>query len=1078
MNLRRLLIAAATLASAHLSATLVTPEVLTWTNPPSGDWLASSIWTDGTTTYTWVNDGSHDAVFGPTGGIVNSTGAINVRNILVQQDGATAYVLSGSYTVNYTGYFLADYGVATVGNGVNLTGGANIFVGTEFSNATLNLYGAMSAVSASIGTGAASSGNLLEVAIDGDTASLTLSGDLNVGFEGAGNTLRINQNGTVSANYVKVGGYASSTENTVEVNSGGSLQVTNTLTLGYAGGANALNINAGGTVTNVDAVVGLNTGASANIVKVDGASALWNITGTFYFGEASADNELTVSNGGWVKVEGASKDVVIGDLATSTGNTVVIKDAGSKLSNLATFYVGKAGSDNSVTVQGGATLSTKNTRISGSAGSSGNSLTITGTGTTWTNSGTLRVGSLGGGATLTVSAGAQATVTGNTFVGYGTGTAGNKILVTGTGSSLTVGTLTIGQAGSVYNSVTVKDGATLTSNGTITLGGANAMLRIGEYGAPGTVNATTITASGTGDDTGHVVQFDHNSSDYTFSANLSGDLGVVHGGSGTTTLTGTLTYTGGTTVSAGTLRMNTSYTGVTTVQAGSVLGGSGSFTGAINVYGKLAPGNSPGVTTQVSGDTTMFTGSTFSVELDGTTPGNGNGFHDQHIVSAGQFIIQSGVTLEVKDWTTFVPARGNVFTIINASNGITGSFADMTNLDFSTLVVYDNTTAPHTLGKLYGTGLTGTQTLAAYATNASQVAIGDALTAAALTYTTSSTALHPAAFVDSSTVAGQAAIAVIMGAPLSGFSPEDYFGMSDYVYTVTRSALDVALSQGPQVKAGRWSASFGYARAENRNVPANRELTGDTGVFAVNYDASQTAQLGFFVGRNDGDTRASTTRIDYQGENFGLFVRGNSNLGKLPFEYKATVFGGLYSFDSVRQTSVLTPVLGGGFTLTPATAGASGVDSTIYGGELLLFSELLKKGDFSLRPYLGAVFARTSTDAFTEAGGMSVGKSNSDSTRTLVGLSADYRMDASLSFSLSFGWEHEYSDVSTTLNADLGGLPLTVTSPETRRDTTVTGLRAVYGFKDGAALSAGVEFRTNADYRADRRLFVSFGRSF
>ena len=1074
MKIRRLLLSAATLVTAQLSAGPVVPQVLDWTNPPSGDWSTSSIWTDGGSFYGWVD--GNDARFIGTGGTVTTNSASSSRNLLFQVTGAGSYDLSGSSTLGFTGYFLVDFGKVTVADGYVISGGDNVYVGTDNSNARLDILGTMSAVSASIGTGAASAGNTLNVGVDGNAASLTITGDLNVGYNGATNKLIVNDGGTVNAGAIKVGGFATSTGNEVVVNDGGRLEATTNLILGYGASGNKLTVNAGGLAKNVDGVVGLVSAASGSIVTVSGAGALWETTGVLYFGEASASNMLTVSNGGWVKV--ANADAVIGDLATADSNAVDITGTGSKFTNGSTLYIGKLGSDNAVTVEAGATLATANTRISGSLGSSGNSLTVTGAGTSWTNSGKLRVGSVGGTATLTISAGASAAVTSDAFVGYtATSSTGNRVNVTGTGSSLSVGTLAIGRDGSSDNMVTVADGATLTSAGAITLGGANSKLKIGNGAAAGVVSATSITTSGAGANVGHVLEFNH-TGDITFAINLSGDLKVLHAGTGVTTLTGTLNFTGGAEVTAGTLRMNAAYTGATTVDAGSVLGGNGTFSGDIDVYGKLAPGNSPGITTQLSGDTTMFTGSFFTVELDGTNPGNGNGFHDQHVVSAGNFIIQSGVGLEVKQWTTFVPARGNVFTVIDASNGIIGTFADMTNLDFSTLVVYDNTAAPHSLGKLYGTGLTGAQTLAAYATSASQAAIGDALTTAALTYTVSSTALHPAAFIDTSTAAGQSALAVILGAPLSGFSPEGYFGMSDYLYAVTRSAVDSALTQGPQVKDGRWSASFGYARAENRNVSADRHLTGDTGVFAVNYEASSAGRLGFFVGRNDGKTLAATTHIDYQGENFGVFAAGSSKFGMLPFEYKATIFGGTYSFDAVRQTSSLAPILGGGFTLTPATASASNVDGSIYGGEILVSSEIAKKGGCSLRPYVGAVIARSSTDAFAEAGGMSVDKTSSESTRTLVGLAADYRMDSALSFSLSFGWEHEFRDVSTTLNAHLGGMPLAVTSPETRRDTTVAGLRATYGLKDGATLGAGVEFRTNSDYRADRRLFVSFGRSF
>lgn len=1081
MNLRRFLLAAATLVTAQLSATLPTPEVLLWTNPGSGDWLDSSVWTDGSYTFNW-EDG-HDAQFTGSGSNVTTNSAVTARNVLIQTGGEGSYNFSGSSNLNYTGYFLVDYGTAQIGEGYSVVGGegSNLYVGTELSGARLDILGSISAGSASLGVSSTSSGNVVNVGGGEGSAYLTVTGDLNVGFDGASNTLKINDDGHVSASYVKIGGSATSTYNEVVVNDGGSLTVANTLIVGYGGGHNTLTINAGGYVTNVDAIVGYTSGSSNNTVNVGGEGAVWETTGTFYFGEDGHDNRLNVTNGGWVKVLGTSKDAVFGDLSTAVGTTVFIEDAGSKFSNNATLYVGKAGQFTEVVVRDGATLETFNTRISGSAGSANNSLTIKGEGTTWTNGGTLRVGSTGGTASLFIQQGATATVSGNAFLGYSATSSNNQIIVDGAGSSLSVGTLTIGRDGSSTNIVVVSNGASLTSTGAITLGGAHSKLRIGdgEGGTAGTVSATSITTSGTGDNVDHVLEFAHSDANYVFSLNLSGDLKVIHTGTGTTTLTGTLTFTGGTEVTAGILRMNGDYTGKTTVDADSILGGNGTFSGDIDVYGTLAPGNSPGVTTQLVGDTTMISGSFFAAELGGTTPGNGNGFHDQHIVSAGQFIIQPNVTLEIQSWGGFVPARGDVFTLIQTSDGITGTFADMSNLDYSTLVVFDNSSGPHKLGKLYGTGLTGAQTLGAYGTNAAQAAFGDALTAAALTYTASSTLANPAAFVDGSTGAGQMAIAVIMGAPLAGFSPDAYFGLSDYAYATSRTAVDAAFSQGALVRDGAWSLGFGYARSDSRNVPSQRTLGGDTGVFAATYDTSASSQFGFFVGSNHGGTSSPGSHLNYDGTNYGLFARGNSKLGVLPFAYKASVFGGNYLVDGTRDTVVVTPVTGGGVSYSGVTTSMQDVGLSSFGAELILSADAFKKGGFTVTPYLGVVFVHTSSDGFEESvGGLNIDSASSNSSRLLAGFSADYRFSAGLSLGASFGWEHEFSDVSSTLGTELNGSTVNFSSPSIRRDTTVTGVHAAYDFKTGTRISAGLEFRVNPDYRADRRAFISFGQSF
>jgi autotransporter-associated beta strand protein len=79
-------------------------------------------------------------------------------------------------------------------------------------------------------------------------------------------------------------------------------------------------------------------------------------------------------------------------------------------------------------------------------------------------------------------------------------------------------------------------------------------------------------------------------------------------GTGTWTLSGTNTYTGTTTVSAGMLVVNgdqSAATGAFSVASGATLGGSGTLGGALNVTGVLAPGNSIGKLT-VNNDVTWM----------------------------------------------------------------------------------------------------------------------------------------------------------------------------------------------------------------------------------------------------------------------------------------------------------------------------------------------------------------------------------------------------------------------------------------------------------------------------------------
>jgi fibronectin-binding autotransporter adhesin len=139
------------------------------------------------------------------------------------------------------------------------------------------------------------------------------------------------------------------------------------------------------------------------------------------------------------------------------------------------------------------------------------------------------------------------------------------------------------------------------------------------------------------------------------SGNIANRGNLASGGGGTRSITktgdGTLIFSGGnnsyngnTTVAAGTLRVNgllDTRSSIVSVAAGATLGGNGTINRAVNVNGTLAPGNSPGILT--TGNLTLGNNSTFALELNGTTPGNGAGNHDQVVVN-GAITLGGGVS--------------------------------------------------------------------------------------------------------------------------------------------------------------------------------------------------------------------------------------------------------------------------------------------------------------------------------------------------------------------------------------------------------------------------------------------------
>jgi autotransporter-associated beta strand protein len=141
----------------------------------------------------------------------------------------------------------------------------------------------------------------------------------------------------------------------------------------------------------------------------------------------------------------------------------------------------------------------------------------------------------------------------------------------------------VGQYGS-NNTLTVAHGGSVSASSIIiaSQAGSSGTLNIGRLGtndAAGTINTPTIAF---GDGTG-VINFNQSNST-TVSAAISGNGSVNQLGTGTTTLSGSNSYTGATTVSAGTLLVG-GQIGLSDVSvlSGAAIGGSGTLAGSLSM---------------------------------------------------------------------------------------------------------------------------------------------------------------------------------------------------------------------------------------------------------------------------------------------------------------------------------------------------------------------------------------------------------------------------------------------------------------------------------------------------------------
>jgi uncharacterized protein with beta-barrel porin domain len=647
----------------------------------------------------------------------------------------------------------------------------------------------------------------------------------------------------------------------------------------------------------------------------------------------------------------------------------------------------------------------------------------------------------------------------------GSGTIAGTVTLAGTGAAGQAGALVweasaVTAVGSAY-AVTLSDDTKISVNGT------------GSYAYAGTLDATSAGQTLTIDTGAALLQ--------STGGVTSNILQVTKVGTGTLKLAaGARVEAADVLVEAGLLTNNGDIRSKVVVLAAATLGGSGKIAGSVTVAGTLAPGNSPGLQIQTTGNTTLTSGAHFQAQLGGITPGNGNGHYDQYNVLNGSFNIQPGVTLDIRKWTDvngndFIPARRDTFTFITASDGITGGFADVTNTDYSQFILLDNNQGAHANGNLYGTGLSGNQTFATYGKTSARATVGASLWAAAISLSSSSTPDHPAGIFNSNTGAGQAVID-LLNAPdvdvvLDALSPEAYLSVGDYALTVSRSLTEAAFGQTSLLKTGAWTLGAGFNRAQHGYRGAssviNYDLSADTPMMTVTYDCGQNSTIGFFYGMNTGKALAGASRLDFRGSFFGLTSTCQINAAH-PIALKAAVVASDLSLDATRSGSI--------------TQDAS---LRSLGGQLTAAVQLYKQGRLTFSPTLGYVVGRSTAAAFTESGSnanLAIDALEQGSSRVVAGFAANYLLSNTLTLDFTAAYEHEFAADAGSVSATFAGATSPVSMVIDRsvgdRSTTSASLGANWQLENSITLRLSAEARGNRELHKDYRYNVGLNFRF
>jgi autotransporter-associated beta strand protein len=590
-----------------------------------------------------------------TGGIVinagrvdSNSGSLGTGNVTIASGAFMGLTSTGTYSNNFT--------IAGAGTG----SGA---IQVPFSTGNFTISGLTTL------TGDATVGSRGQASASG--SNLIFAGGITTG--GANRTLTL----SVLATSTFINNAITISTNSVNLGTGGTLDIAAATN---SEGTGTVNLNVGNNTWGTLIVKAASTpGASSNgTLKLGAANALGGSGAVLQLGSTTTALEnITVNLNGNNQTIGGLRSFGSTGSASANGTRTVTSATAATLTidnSSATNYLydGVISGGISLVKNGSATqtLSGNNT-YTGATTISAGTLILSGNGTLGTSTIILSGGTLDmGGKSLTNTFGSLTggTLSNGTLTNNGSnydlqsGTVSAALAGTNGVNKTTSGTVTLSGANNYTGTTTINQGVlTITSNSSLPGFTNNGRYSVADGATLGVSNAVTDAdiASMLGTTNfaaGAAIGFDTTSGSRTYSSNLintsQGALGSTKLGSNTLTLTGNNTYTGTTTISAGTL----SISGSSTSTLSGRITGAGAFT--------QSTGSSAGSLT-INNDTNDFTGQ-FRAE--------------------GAFSSKVFFTSIADFGTASALGRGTAGTAINLSNGYmvyTGTASSSSNRTWS-----------------------------------------------------------------------------------------------------------------------------------------------------------------------------------------------------------------------------------------------------------------------------------------------------------------------------------------------------------------------------------------------------------
>ncbi|MEI7912833.1 MAG: autotransporter-associated beta strand repeat-containing protein [Verrucomicrobiota bacterium] len=619
-----------------------------------------------------------------TGATMISAGVLNI-----QADTAFG-TTAGGVTVS-SGAALEIQGVITVGNESLNIGGTGVSSAGALRNVSgNNTYGGLLTLSAA-------------TRINSDTGALTLSNSGTI--TGASYGLTVGGDGDTS-----IASIIGTTSGTLTKDGIGTLTLSGAST--YTGTttiqAGVLSINSIKSVNGGSSAVGAPTTSTNGTIAIGSTTTNANLTYTGGVQTTDRIIDLAGSTGGATIDQSGTGLLKFTSALTATGvgaKTLTLQGSSAGTGEIAGAIVDSSGGATSLIKTGSSTWA-----LSG---------TSTYTGATLISGGTLQIGSGGTSGKLSTSSPitdngtlafnrTDALLQGTDFYNVITGTGGNVIQAgTGTttlGNSNTYSGATTISAGKL-SIATLADGAQTSSIGNSSNAAANLVLDGGTLQYTGTDVSTdrgfTITAGKAG-----IIEVTSNKLTISgASATTSGSLTKT--GSGTLELTAVNGYTGGTLVSAGTLKVNNNPalgsgtgSGAVSIATTATLMGTGKVGGNLTVDsgGTLSPGNSPGILS-VAGDVTLSSGSIFKWELSDNTitqTGTSPSTYDQVAMTGALSVSGATINLVFNSTGSTVNFTDTFWNSSHSWAVFTG-FTGSTGTGFSTITTTSDSQIPSNL---------------------------------------------------------------------------------------------------------------------------------------------------------------------------------------------------------------------------------------------------------------------------------------------------------------------------------------------------------------------------------------------